>query len=258
MTKYDDGCVHFSRLKLIARSPAHYQLGQPPPSKAMELGTAVDQLYFGTRPVIWYPGATRRGKDWDAFQSSHPGETILTATTYDIACHMVASLRASADASELLAGEHQQRIEWTRNGRKCAGIPDVVNARGIVDLKTTQDSNPEKFRWQALKLAYPAQLDWYRIGLGKPDVPCYIVAVESRAPYNVTCLQVAEPLLQQGRQMASLWLERLIACEAAGDWPGYVQSIVTLDVPEATDVPLDFGDEGDEGAAQSIVTLDVP
>jgi len=36
-------------------------------------------------------------------------------------------------------------------------------------------------------------------------------------------------------------MERLLACEAANEWPGYAQSIVDFDVPD--ELELDFGDD---------------
>ena len=70
---------------------------------------------------------------------------------------------------------------------------------------------------------------------------CSLLAVESTAPYVVTVFRVTERALEQGRRTYRLWFERLMACEEADEWPGYVQSVVPLDVPESDEVT--FGEE---------------
>jgi hypothetical protein len=42
-------------------------------------------------------------------------------------------------------------------------------------------------------------------------------------------------------------MERLLQCEAAGEWPAYTQSIVDLDIPDE-DFELKWDDDGEVAA----------
>jgi hypothetical protein len=46
-----------------------------------------------------------------------------------------------------------------------------------------------------------------------------------------------------GERLCRVWLEKLLACEAADRWPGYCQSFEEWDIE--TDVELTFGEEAE-------------
>jgi exodeoxyribonuclease VIII len=244
--------VRYSHLRLLAKSPAHFRAGYGEQTSAMELGSAVDALLLNGQAVVAYPGAVRRGKEWEAWKAAHEGSFIVTQSTLDTAEAMKASVMASPEAARLLLGPsvtRQERLTWKWGDRAITGEPDAfVAGQYVVDLKTTQCAAPDKFRWQALRLLYHAQLSCYGAGIaavkGAPVKDHYIVAVESKAPYPCTVLRVSDNLIEQGRQMVASWLERLKVCEDADQWPGYSQSIVDLDAPEDDAVAgLVFGED---------------
>jgi hypothetical protein len=286
--------VHFSRLRLMARSPAHYlayaDSGDTP---ARRFGTCVHVLALGG-DVIRYEGK-RAGNDWKAFERLVAGDEyfvydgprrgkawawakadagaraivssadlelaqdaretqarrraagryevpIVTASEYDEAARCAEVVRASPIARELLDGETECPLRWSVLGRACAGQLDVLGPRRVVDLKTTTKSEPEWFSRHAMGMAYHAQLDWYAEGARANATridDCYIVAVETRAPYAVTCLRLTEHVLELGARLTRLWMERLLSCEASGEWPQYVQSIVDLDAPNDFELLFD-------------------
>lgn len=242
--------VRFSNLKHIARSPAHYKasLSGRPDSASLRLGRIVDTVILGGPPVVVFEG-TRRGKAWDQFQEAHPDDEIVTETEWEAAQPVIAAVRRHERAMSLLtSGTPKKRIWWNWLGRACSGEPDV-QGQYLVDLKTTRCAEPGRFTKQAMWLSYHAQLAWYRNGLllsgAEPPAQVYIVAVETSDPFPVTVLRLTERAIEQGERLCRLWMERLIACEMSGDWPGYVQSVVDLDVPD--ELELTFGD--DEEAA---------
>lgn len=239
--------VRFSHLKLMALSPAHYRHASTTdrePTKAMRIGTIVDRMIFGG-PLVTYDG-TRRGKEWQAFKSEHAGSEIVTASEVAEARPMADSLRANKLAMHWLSGTHQQRIDWTFCGRECRSTPDsFIHGGCVTDLKSTRCSEPNRFTRDALRMNYHAQLAFYGMALElSVSDPHVIVAVESSAPYTVTVLSLTEAAVEQGRKLCRLWMERLIVCEASGEWPGYAQSVVDLDVPD--ELELDFGGDVDE------------
>lgn len=241
--------LHFSQLKHIAKSPAHYayNLGQPfTPTAAMRKGTCVDLDVFKpialkTRPYVVYDGVrNKRHRAYQEFLEEQPDNIIVLSDkeARDVeGC--VEAIERHPDAISLLKGSAQRTIAWSFNGRHCEGTPDVFARSYVTELKTTRCSDPGKFRWDAKRMGYHAQLAWYRAGLiecglASPQA-AYIVAVETAPPYPVTCFELSEQALDLGERTWRLWFERLMACEESDEWPAYVQSVV----------PLDFDDEGE-------------
>lgn len=250
--------VRFHHLKAVARSPLHLRScldGEEKAStSALEKGTAVHALLFGTKTVTFYPGAVRRGKEWDGFKAAHEGDCILTATEYEKAMRMAERVSNHKDAMWALDGVREKTILWKYLGRECRSTPDVFSPEMgfVTELKTCANADPQRFTWQALRMAYHAQLAYYmeavaQSGLGTPR-SAYVVAVESTAPYPVTVLRLTDRALDAGQRMFRLWFERFLACEQANAWPAYVESIVDLDVPE-DDLELTFGDDDAAEAA---------
>lgn len=240
--------VRFSCLKQMSRSPAHYleSLKGRPDSAAMRIGRLVHIAAFGQTPLI-YDGS-RRGKAWEQFDAEHSGEDIFTAAEQQSADPIVESLLdnpAHWHAKELLtSGVAEKRLDWTWLGRACRGTPDVAG-EFLVDLKTTRNAHPEHFKRDALWRSYHGQLAYYRQGMLlsglQPPSECYIVAVETSPPYAAVVLRLTERTLEQGERLCRLWMEQLLACEASGQWPGYVQSVVDWEIE--AEVDLIFGEE---------------
>jgi hypothetical protein len=233
--------VRFSRLKLMAASPAHYQAAAVETTRCMELGSATDALILGTCPVIAYPGATRRGKEWEAFRDApeNADSLIITKSELAEAEAMRASVLANPRALKVLQGERQKEIHWSYCGRDCVSHLDVLGPKGafVTELKTSQTSNPMRFRWQALKMLYHAQHAFYdgaaaSIYGDNPRRAHFIVCVESSAPYVVTVFRLTPKALKLGQKCCRMWMERLLQCEQADFWPGYSQTVVPLDGPD--------------------------
>ena len=233
--------VRYSRLRLIGQlSPAHYAADSVEQTACMEQGSAVDAMIFGSKPVTFYPGAVRRGKEWDSFKLDHPDSEwiVLSRSQYDESRAIAASVTANKRAMRVLQGERQKEIYWKFCNRDCVSHLDVLghNNAWVTELKVSQTSNPARFRWHALKMGYHCQLAFYddavTFSTGKSPKAHFIVCVESTLPHVVTTFRVARRAINQGKRTNRLWMERLLQCESADKWPGYSQSIVELDVQE--------------------------
>lgn len=288
--------VHYSRLKLMSLSPAHYAAYEREQTPAMRIGTLVHALALGGE-VIVYDGERRgaawtafsalvagepfhifdgphRGKEWERAKEEADGRVIVTTADLEAAIpgraiqerrardgrypavivtsaeHERAQrcadvVRAHPLAGPLLEGQREVPLEWDLFGRPCAGTIDVLGPRRVVELKSSSLAEPEWFTRQATRMHYPAQLWWYREGAraaGHEIDECYAIAVEVRPPFAVTCMRVTERSLELGAKTVRLWMERLLACEASGEWPEYSQSIVELDVMEDVEL-VGFEDE---------------
>ena len=242
--------VRWSTLREMRRSPAHYRHALTAPrveTPAMRLGTAVHALVFGTDSFDVWSGI-RRGKEWEAFKSDHDGVTIINQDELETASAIARSVTENPLARRMLFGDQERRIEWAEAGRDCAGTPDVIGDGFLTDLKTTTDASPERFPFQARKMAYHAQLSWYRNGYGRfagldvRDFDLFIVAVEVKPPYPVTAWLLSPSAVDMGERIWRSCFERLLVCEASDQWPGYSDAIQQLDAIEDFQLSIDGED----------------
>jgi hypothetical protein len=227
--------LRFSRLRMMAQSPAHFRGAPNPNGSSLDVGTAAHAMVLGGRPVIFYPGATRRGKAWEEFQVAHDDAIILTAREHAIAKGMAKAVQADPMAMRVLDGEREATYYWEQHGRACRGTPDVRGRDFLTELKTGETADPRRFAWKMLRFCYHGAFAWYQdgaelAGLGRPDAH-FIVAVEATPPHVVTVFRVDDRAIEQGRRLVRLWFEQILACEAADFWPGYSQSVVALGLP---------------------------
>jgi hypothetical protein len=248
--------VHFSTLKHIQRSPAHYQAASnAEPSKAHERkGTALHSMVIGNPEdvVVWGNKRDPRNKEYQAFMEANDGRHILSGKEYDVAEEMSAAIRRHPAAMELLVGHREQQINWEWLGRRCSGTPDVFSLEHVVELKTCRTAHPERFMSAAKFYGYHAQLAWYRRGLiesgfGTP-ASAWIVAVESAPPFPVTVFRMTDNALELGERMCRAWLERLLVCEASDQWPAYAESAVPFDIEDDSGFTLTIDGEETEVA----------
>lgn len=272
-TEPTDLPVRFSNLKRIAPSPAHYlhAITTPTkPTKLMRLGTLVHYGVLGAafdddeRPIVIYDGE-RRGNDWKKFElDAPPNAEIFTAAEVAESRPIVAAVLADEVAGQLLQGERERKIAWSIGSRACSSRLDVVGrfadgGRFVADLKVTNSAHPRAFQGHALKSAWHAQLAFYVDACAAIDIDArdaYLVAVESKAPYPVTCFRLTPRLLDEGRRMYRAWFELLRTCESSNDWPAYALHAVEFDIPDWM-MPRDEADE-DEGDDEEVADVATP
>jgi hypothetical protein len=236
-----DGRMHWSDLKQLAKSPAHYAYAIDHPRKqtrAMRVGSCLDAIVFpGVRDFVVYEG-DRRGKAWDTFAERHATVEIFTASEHEDALGAARAVLESAEAAPYLVGQHQPVVQWEYEGVPCAaGIEgerggfDVLNDPAhLADLKGTMTSEPDAFARHSFSMMWHAQLAFYTYGA--PHVrERVLIAVEQEPPHVVSVFRLTPALLLAGQKTVRLLIERYKACVASGQWPGYVQSAVDLDVP---------------------------
>lgn len=239
-TRIDPASVplRFSTLKLIDQSPLHYwfavQRGYEE-TLSMRIGSGAHAILFGTPYVVW---SGRRGsKAWGAFEAEHAGETILTQSEYQKSWDMATAIRSHATANRLLFTDTvlEQRIDWTWQGRSFRSTPDAASRTACIDLKCLRSAKPEDVMWQSKKMGYHVQAAVYKRALnstGNYNIKDnYLVVVENKQPYPVTVLRFTDTALESGDRTAAGWLEQVLACERAGAYPGYTQTIVDLELP---------------------------
>ncbi len=231
-----DEPIRLSRLKRFAKSAAHFAYGTEPTGSHLDIGSAAHSMILGGVRVVSFPGKVRNGKAWEQFQADNKGALILNRSEHAAASGMAKAIQSNTDAMYLLDGEREKTIQWRNHGRLCRGTPDVRGNGFVTELKTGETSDPRQFAWKVVRFAYHAQLAWYSDGalLSGLDEPSahYIVAVEAKPPHVVTVFRMTPKSIEQGRRLVRTWFEQLLNCEKTNEWPGYVQSVVDLDLPE--------------------------
>lgn len=230
--------IRFSHLRAFGRSPAHGLHAfttEPEPTTAMERGTALHAILSGSRKVIGYPGATRRGKDYEAFCAAHEDYEILTATEYEKAKNMAEAVCACKVAAPYLKGVTEETLLFKWMGLSCRATPDVRGADFITELKSSATSEPERFVWHARRMQYHAQLRFQEYACtanGYLVRDHWIVCVEADAPHPVTVFHLEPEAREEGDKLLTLWAERLKNCVASDCYPPYVDCVVPLMWPK--------------------------
>jgi hypothetical protein len=256
--------VRFSQLRAFARSPLHFLhavQGYDSDSLARKLGRGAHALVLGQPVVEWAEKSAtgrarpRNGKDYDAFVAANPGAEILSSKEYAQATGMAEAIRRHDRASEIIYTEGtllEHALTWTHPlGRLCSSHIDVYRPDVLVaDLKCVRDASLDRFGRVAIWSHYHAQLAFYVAAseaVGHPVTDAYIVAVENVAPYPVTVRPLTARALDAGRVQCEVWMQQLLVCEQSGEWPGYAQSDVALDLADdGMDAFLPPGDADDE------------
>ncbi len=248
--------VRFSHLKAYGRSAMHgyhARLNDMKPTSAMQRGTAVDALIFKTRKVMGYPGAQRRGKEYELFCADNPDTEILTMAEYEKAIAIAQAVLNCDYARPWLDGVSQETLYFDYMGLRSRSTTDVRGNGFVCDLKTTVDASDYRFPWQARRMGYPVQLVMQGIAAelnGFPTSRYINLAVEASAPFPVTIFELTPRSIDKASRTLMLWYERLKTAESSMVFPAYSQAIVPLDEPE--DEPeLIYGSE-DEAACPTI------
>lgn len=259
-----DGTLHFSDLKRLAISAAHFAAGmkaERETTKAMRLGTLVDMALLTTkRPLV--AGKTRKDAAFHAMQARHPFDDVYTQPELEESERIVdAFLTApfNEHARDVLGMNDPDRrtqvpLKWETTGvpRSTRGV-DVITRGRLVDLKVTNSTSPEKFVWHAKSMLWHCQLTDYleaceQNGIAITD-GLYLVGIESSPPYVATALRLTEGAIDDARKKLSMWIGKYRNCAAANEWPGYTQCDVDLDVVTFAEAIFEDEDASDEDAA---------
>lgn len=239
--------VHFSDLKCMALSPAHYKASVSrrwESTRVMRLGTIGHHIVLGphrTKPLIKYSGDERKGNGWKEFEratlAAHPGAEIVTATEWAAAEPMAAAVLADPIAREVLQDTCREvGVVWKSGGIECEtdGI-DAVGNGYLLDLKFTSCTEPDNFSRHAIKNNWHAQLAFYEEAANSRGLATgrglLLIGVEPEPPYAVTVMRLTEAVADHGRRLCAKWLERLAVCRAEDHWPAYAQRVVDLEAP---------------------------
>lgn len=224
---------------LISQSPLHarYRLDhQSRPTDAMERGSIIDRMLFGSGPELLIVEAD----DWRKKASQGMREEARATNRLPILARVhaeyekaVNAIRANLAALGIeFTGESQVALEWTSPlGVECAGRLDhlIFSRREaiIYDLKTTNDAHPNVIQRSLVdhgadiqRAAYTEAVEInYPTYAGRIDMR--FLFVEWEEPFAVTVAECAGTMRALGEfkweKAQRIWQE----CLETNTWPGY-------------------------------------
>jgi hypothetical protein len=180
------------------------------PTKAMQWGSLIhlrvlEPNLMTSWACLW--DESRRTKEFKAFKAENEGKYIITTDEMYELDEIAESINKHPEARMILddsAKEESLFWESSRYGKAKARF-DCMAGDFIADLKSTTAIEPWAFQQQAYKLGYHLQAGWYCEGYKElfGNVPAfYVIAVESKPPYDVSVFEYDEEAIAIGREKA--------------------------------------------------------
>lgn len=259
--------VSSSTLRQMLKAPAiarHEHDNPTPPTAAMDFGTVVHTLVLGRGERIvevvaddWRTSAAKAAK-----AAAHAaGKAPILSKDLDRARAAAAAVHEHPIAGGLLApgtGTAEAVVLWTdeRTGVPCRAMVDwwPIDGPGrpmLVDVKTSDDSDPRAFSRTAERFGYHIQDRHYAAGaraVGLDDPAFLFVVVRKEPPHLVSVVQLDAAAQDVGDRLRDAALDRWVRCTETGVWPGYPGRVHLVGLPrfarDVDDLDLD-DDEGD-------------
>lgn len=247
--------MNFSSLKHISVSPMMFQWRKehPEPRKpSFIFGGAVhcrllEPEKFDKRYAVF--DGTRKGEDWRVWQDENPGKESLKPPEMERVKLIVDRVMKGASPSHrsardlLRGGRREEAVTWTdeETGLACKGRLDYLRPDLLVDVKTIAKSpSPFLFGAAAASYGYHGQGAFYHDGatadrrINGKQAP-WIVALQSKEPYDCACYMLDERALNAGRQLYRRLLRVYLQCTQSGMWPGVAPDPMPLLLPAWAD-----------------------
>lgn len=231
---------------LHSKTPAHYKFGERKSSAAFDLGTAAHTAILEPEKLgssIVRGPADRRGSKWTDAQGAadYDRKLLLTAGDYDAALRIRDAAHRNPLVRKLTAGAQVERSAFwldEETGQLCRCRPDAYSPslRIMADVKTTADASPGKWRRSVPDYGYHMQEAMYSEGweaAGGGEVDGFVfIAVEKETPHVVAVYELDRNAAAEGYAIYRAALTRYAECMAAGNWPGYGDGVLCLDLPK--------------------------
>ncbi len=225
--------LSYSSLKQFNKSPehfVHYLKGGFVPTAAMIFGSLLDKMILtpGTwqddfivkpeKPPLKKDLVEQYGKEtgaemyiagkanYEKWMEDNAGKTFVTQEQIDEAAFITKKVFANTEAAALLAmiTSTQRRVEFTdkATGLKVCGYLDGEGDTIIMDLKSCQSAEPEKFARQACDLGYHLQAAVYLEaaklnGFRFPEY--WFLCVETAEPYGIAVIRASDEFIEYGK-----------------------------------------------------------
>ena len=239
-------------------TPAHFQayLANPPaPTAALDFGHIAHLMALGKgQPYQVVPDTgwkTQTGKDaapgWSTTEAKAAVAEVEAAGLIAVKPADAATIEAMAEAllansaaAEILTDpalmpEVTLCVQDPQTGIWLLGKADLLGPNIIADYKTFRGlADPASFAAEVWKRRYHMQSAWYLSlcdFLGQPRPQFVFIVQEKNLPYEVGIYDLSGAFLENGFHLMRQAIDLYAACLEAGEWPGLLQEMQTLEPP---------------------------
>lgn len=171
----------------------------------------------------------------DAFRAENEGKEVIGRSDYDKALCMIESVRSHPLASDWLrTGAKEITALGEIRGIAFKGRIDILTDGRIIDLKSTGDVSPRRFKWTNIDFGYPEKLAIYRelVRQVTGDVlPVNAIAVEGTEPWDRVNYDYPYWLLDYAMHRVNALIDSYKMCRESGIWPGKDHGAESVEVP---------------------------
>lgn len=222
----DEYRLSYSSLKQLLETPRHFYnyFTQPrKESEAMQLGTLVHCLVlepaqFENRYFVADKPdqRTKVGKaEWAEILAANDEKIVIPTETFNQAETMAKAVFEHEEAHLFEdVAEFEKPFQFEYRGLQLQGITDGIGERLILDLKTTANAKPKKFRYSFLDFYYHVQAALYC--LANPNREYIIFAVDASGYVSVS--RVGEQSLALGKMLLDQAINTYEACKMFDGW----------------------------------------
>ncbi|WP_448607200.1 PD-(D/E)XK nuclease-like domain-containing protein [Paenimyroides ceti] len=146
-------------------------------------------------------------------------KTPITTELYDSAKTITDNLLIHDSVQTLIGScnNFQEKIEWEYEGWKFKGIKDCSSQGLIVDLKSTKDSNPDKFERDIFQFDYYLQMAMYSMAENYEGIPqCFFLAYDKSGHFSI--LKLDYSFISYGQRKLNFLLSKLDDCIKKNRW----------------------------------------
>lgn len=216
------------------------------PKDHLSLGKAAHALILGDEVFAdhyvvsqfdsWRTNAAKEWRD----QMLAEGLTVITQDDLITIQHISENLARSPEAKTALVGEYAEiSLIWQDHatGLWVKSRPDMIpsNGMGFSDLKTTNDATKIGCQRAITKYRYDMQMALGVAGMraliGDLDAECYLIFVQTSAPYTVTPVRLDAETIYWARCWNRKALDLAAKCLEENHWPMPVEGIMDYTLP---------------------------
>jgi exodeoxyribonuclease VIII len=219
-------------------------------SKSMEMGSLVHTAIFEPdqmpiRYALW-SGGVRRGNEYKAWCAANADREQVREVDYQDALMIRDAAHNHPCCGPLLRspGKREVAVVWRDpgTGQMCKGRIDLLTDGGrLVDVKTAKNHLPHSFFRESANRNYHVSVAAYRLGLQANGVTVNevdLIAVKNNGAYDAVQYPVPPHVLREGEKLWHQSLQRIAHAKKTGEWPGYSDEPIELELPEwATSEP---------------------
>jgi hypothetical protein len=239
--------IRSSAINGVLKCPAKWKYAQdnPKPKPHFTLGSAVHAILLEKSRTVELIDVG----DWRTVDARNRRDDALAAGKYPMNVPEFAQAQLMAEElrqhprvyPHLEDGRYEATITGTDEATYAAmkARIDILNieARTIVDLKTTASADPDDFSSHAYRFGYHVQAAHYTAMVAQatgtdPDEWTFLFAlVEKEAPNLAHVTKLHSDFLDIGWADRREGITRYLECVRTGVWPGYTEQVTTTIAP---------------------------